>query len=394
MPTQRHQGIVVALICILACGTLVYAQEATAPKATLTLSVNDKGLVGADVSLALPADSNPRFYILMLPIGDENRPNELQVPADVRAAEIGRGRGYTLVFVACPSGARSIRIAFQRSWGVSETLDGKGKLELDLSYPFVSATDRLWMRPPNAIGALDIRVLLPGKYDDADIATSANLKRVGEKEFACSFAPPDASAERVWLSFPNPSQRALNNAKWFFSLVVGLFLAALQLRFLRDRRLSWFLSVCVLSCVVLGLAAYYIHGLARWMDFLVYAAYALPTALYAAMASIYLAAARRYQATITGPVTVNGVAAKYVTVTLIRSGKQGRRVLKVRDSLEAGRYVFYVWVGDPVDRYQVSASYYTQEVNTDEFSVTRGSHAEVPVINLQVAGIAQPAAVS
>ena len=120
-------------------------------------------------------------------------------------------------------------------------------------------------------------------------------------------------------------------------------------------------------------------------EFIPFAAAAVPSALWSFGASAYLLAAKQYQATIIGRVTINGVPATYVTVRLfdLAASKGGKDIPKAEKELldDYGQYQFFIWVfrGDKTLRVTATYGGKTEERTGITVSLQKRSSNVLPI---------------
>ncbi len=362
-------------------------QEMGAKNSLVSVSVSDKGLmfVSADLILPTPRSEGGDLVLFALPV-QVLTSSQVSAPTDVHISRLASGSDYTLFVLACPRTVRNVHLAIQDGLPISETLDGKGKIEFDLSYSLMSQFEKALITSPAAISNLTYKITLPKNYDEADISVSNGIiVKTGGRSFQVALEDAHRNGlSRIWISFPNPSQRALDYAKLAFSVLLGLFALAFQIQPLRQRRLRWFVFVLIISSLIVLVAGYFSFQLAKRLDFLVFSAAALPTALYALCACPYLFFAKKLQAIIGGQVNVNGEPGQFASVWLIEYDKQGRAktVAKNESTLEDGRYVFHVWPMAKIRAYRVAAEYGGVNRQSDEFQITKGEAKQIIALDL------------
>lgn len=138
----------------------------------------------------------------------------------------------------------------------------------------------------------------------------------------------------------------------------------------------------LISLLVLGVAVYFYFHLAKRLDFLVFSAAALPTAVYAFCASIYLLYAKKKQATIDGQVNINHAPAPFVSVKLF--GDHQLMPIAETEKREGGRYRFHVWVRPSIRTYKIVATYASVNRESGEFSLSQGKPIPGPVLDIDV----------
>ncbi len=388
-------GICLIVCCVL-LGGAIGQQRALASKVIFV--IDEKGTVAADITVAPnPAASGTSYgglVILALPIALGKQAVITAAP-DVTVSRLTQDRrDYTLLAVIAPMATSEIQIKVESAVQVTETSEGKAKLELDTRYRFMPDAERALLTLPIARSAFDVTVILPRKYDETAIVyRPTEMARLDERSFSL---PADVlrrtGANSVWIVFPNPMARGLDVAKLVFSLLVGSFAVLFQIGAFRDRRLSWFVAIFLFSVVILIAAAYYTFVLAKGFDFLVFAAAALPNAVAGLGASIFLLIAKRRQARVTGYVTIDGAPAQIARITLLKVNGDERKEVRSTDGLKEGVYSFHIWQKAAREQYLVTASSsVTDEARGPVQEVTRGKQLQMPELKLTYRRLAQDA---
>jgi len=112
---------------------------------------------------------------------------------------------------------------------------------------------------------------------------------------------------------------------------------------------------------------------------------------------MYLFLASKFQAIITGEISIDGSPGRYTAVFLYhvhdQSGQKMRKLLKRKESGKDGLYTFYVWQKSGTYRHEVVAKgAFTDEQSTGEFNVSRGARVTLLRVNLTSQIKPQPAA--
>jgi hypothetical protein len=378
------------------------AQSISSPN--LTLSVSETGNISARVKAVFPPiEQKPniqgtqpqgnsplpdqtRLWIIALPFALE--PGKRIVSADdVHVAQLSSGKGFTLLALTKPLTLSETTIEIGEIPFLTETPDGKAKLEIDSSFPNMSQSDRQLLNSHSALKDFDIDIVLPKKYDEADVNQHPQFSKIDNtKYFLPASQIKQGQDPLVWISFPNPVQRSLEIAKLLATLVIGLFTLAIQYPLLKGKNTWWFIGVFILSLAVLGFITYYGVGLTKRLEFLISVAVIIPNAVYGLLASIYLILAKKFQATVTGQIRVNNGPGKYASVKLLHRQNGDVTSVKETDELkEDGRYYFYIWGKKTAQRYQVAAKYNSIDLRSGEFDVIRGGKVDVPPLDFQIA---------
>jgi len=395
-----------SIIAPLLLGQLLAVEAVRAqpsPTASLMLMVNDRGTVSAKVSIifsqvsSTQPNNNPPFkypqnkqanqvnsgiWIIALPFDlDPNK--KITSAADVHIAQLVSGRGYTLLALTKPPTLPETTFEIGERPLLTETPDGKAKLELNTAFPNMSQVDKELISTVASVKEYQLTIILPKKYDIADVNQHPTFHRSDDVTYSITVEQykqmPNAM---IWISFPNPMQRNLEIAKFIGALLIGIFTLVIQYPLFKEKRVKWFVTVFLLSLAVLSFITYFGIGLAKRMEFLISVAVVIPNAIYAFIASIYLLLAKRYQATITGQVRVNNAPGRYVHVELVRNDNGKLIVVKQTEELkDDGRFYFFIWGKELPEKYQINAKYNAIESRSGEFDVKKGDKLDVPPID-------------
>ena len=387
---MRLPAKVIAAFAGLMIGTFLPDEtraQQTIPR--ITLSITEQGDVSADIVIGAltPGGAkldDPGFTVVILPCSLATDARIIAAP-DVRVAPVARGQGYALLAVIAPTTSSEIHISISPLTRITETAEGKAKLEFDFAYPFMSQSERRLIGLPRAYAVFDISIVLPRRYDETEVVyRPASLTKTDERTFVLTAASVhQEKISRVWVVFPNPMTRGLDIAKLVFSLVIGAVITVFQAPALRERRLFWAAGMFISSIVVLGVAVYFTHVLAKSLDFLVFASAALPNAVVGLLASIYLVVAKHLQASVTGRITIDGGDAQIADVRIYCVENGASREVGRTGMLKDGVYTFHLWQKPKQRRYQVRATNSnTDDVGTPAHAVARGERFQMPDIHL------------
>jgi hypothetical protein len=377
-------------------GTLLVLIALTLPcrassTAKLSLSVDAGGQVAAVVTLTnnAPASgvSAMDIYVLALPFSVRTDIARARYPEDVRISLLGKGDGYSLFVLAIPPSRQSTIIQFDDAYKLSETPEGKAKIEVDASFPFLSQTDKALIAAPYSQRLSEISIELPKEFDVTELSfRPLTAQWISKRELIVPMTTPANAAQGdVWIVFPNPATTQLQLAKIILAVLVGLLTLPIHIPAFRERRVSWSLGVFVLTTLILVVIAYFYYALAKRLDFAEAAFGIIPHALYGIISSAILIMAKKWEATITGLVTADGGSLKYADLALWRIVSGNRQMQKRIDALEDdGRYTFRLWMRSRTSPFLVTASARgTTDGITKEFEVVPGQRIELPQIQLQ-----------
>jgi hypothetical protein len=357
----------------------------------VTFEVGEAGEVSTklDISSQSPSQSATTGVLLLVILPFSLDLNRAFVCADdVHVAELNRGKGYTFLAVTAPIARTQLLLEIKGATHISETPDGKGKLEIDVSLPYISLSDKELLALPFCIRIFDIAFVLPRRYDETDeYAFPSALNTKDNQTFeAKGVAIQGQSYTKLRVVFPNPVQHQLDLGQLVIGLVFGGLGILLQTGFLQLRERN-----PVVICIILGAALavivaaiFFTIGLpqTRKIQFLALVIFACLNALFAAFASGYVLLAKRFQAVVGGQVNLNDAPSQWPQVELHQIGSG---MVKQTDSLKQGLYVFYLWRVQSSAKYQVIAKWGGEEGKSNEFELSRGKRKEVPVINLRLA---------
>lgn len=393
MPDQFRQ-VAVCFCCLVAASPPVVAQVGPS-MSTLTVVIDEDAYASAKISIANPhlvpkASSTPKRSVeTFLAVVPFERKQEWQIStaSDVRTAVLSSGPGYAMLSVLAPRDLECIPILIRKCQKLGETHEGKSKLEFDVSYPFASRAERDILSAPSTIAIWDITVILPRKHEETEVSffPPKELTRVDGQRYTLSAETiQEKKLNSVWIVFPNPVRQSFRLAKLVFSLIVGTFSALFHWPALRSRRFSWLLIAFLLSLLVLLSAGYFWLVLAKGFDLVVFAALSLPHAVFCFLACLYLLLARKYEACVTGRVTIDGEEVEFVDVRLLKlvPGKEARAVARIQQ-LHRGVYRFFQWVHRGQGTFLVTArAKGTDDGTSCAFGISSGERMTVPVINL------------
>jgi hypothetical protein len=365
-------------------------------RADLQMTVGEEATVGARVDVYFPVSSAGDVYTLVLPF-QVSPASGIKAATDVSVARLLGGPGYTVLAITAPPSVSHTQFSVTDAASLEETADGRAKLAIPLSFSLMAQAEKRFLTSRSRIHLSSIQILLPRVYDVADVVQQGGISRLPDgRTYALNIRSTDPAPVDALLAFPSPSQNAQNRAKLIFSLVLGSFAVLFQLQPFRERRRGYLSLVFVFASAILGLSAYFSLVLAKSLDFLVYAAAALPSALYALVAVAYITITRRIRGTISGQVTINGASAKFVKVRLFKLSKNStgdtwlpageKQVLQ-----EGGRYEFLVKTKKDPSTFRVAAEYRSVTTASDPHSVAAGGTVEIPVLAFQLQTTPAPA---
>jgi hypothetical protein len=362
---------------------------ATAQTASVIFPIDGAGKISAEVSITRPGSSTATLptvnvNVLALPFSLRDDAPRPRSPEDVRIAILGKGDGYTLFALAIPTNRQSTIIRFDDAFKLSESSEGKAKISMDLSFPFLSQTDKELIATASALQLSQVSIELPREYDSTELSFRPLSAQWTTKRKLSVTGPVSASTSELWVVFPNPMQSQLQWAKVILAFLIGILTLSAHIPAFQERSVKWSLLVFVLAFGVLALISYYSYSLAKQLDFVEWAIAIVPHAVYGLLSSVYLIVARNFQATIAGAITADGAPRQFADVTLSQVKNGHPQKIESLDHLDKdGRYIFRPWLIKKPGRFVVTAvARGTAEVASEEFEIVRGKRIELDPIAL------------
>ena len=327
-----------------------------------------------------------KLYVLGLPFSINEGASEPRHPEDVRISTIGKGDGFTLLAIAVPASRDLTVIRWDGAYKLSESPEGKAKINMDLTFPFLSQIDKQLISASYALPIEQVTIELPREFDATELSyRPLQAQWINKRTYIVSQLTTSTQQQKdIWVVFPNPMKSQLQYAKVVLAFLVGIFTLVIHIPALKQRQVSWSLAVLGLSVIVSALFFYYSYSLSKRLDFIEWAAGFVPHVIYGFVTSIFLLLARRRQATITGLVTADGAPREYADIVLFRIIDGEPKEEKRLDALsKEGRYVFHVWLKASTASFVVTASARgTTEGSSDTFEVGQGRKIELPAVDL------------
>jgi hypothetical protein len=328
----------------------------------MTLTPGAEGQVNATLLITNPlthsasAENSPSLALFLLVTPFDSSPDQkVEVSADVRVARLDSGPGFSIFTVLAPSTQAVVPIRVLNCVHAAETAEGKAKIELDFTYPFLSKDQRAILSAPGVVAAWTVVIQLARTYDPTELSFSPpNMRRPDGRTFQQDVTP--ATPADIWVVFPNPSQQRLSTAKVVASLLFGFLTLILQVPALKARRVGTLMAVLAVSLTLIAVSVYYTFVLAKRRDFIEWSAALVPHAAFALGAAVFVLVAKRRQAVLSGLVLLDSQPALFADVTLYSVKDGAKQEVKRIDTLEDGRYRFYVWCGKNTVTAVVSAA--------------------------------------
>jgi hypothetical protein len=387
-------GLLALSLCALSPAA-TSAQRA-APGRVLSVFVDEKGGVSLEFAITLPqppppqGDARPEGccgpLVVAVPLALSLGERNLGASNNMLISPLHAAKSYTLLAVVVPAGTRELNFRLDDVGGLSDTPDGRSKLELNFSYPDAPQFERDLLGAPTTVSTYDLRVSLPQEYGAGDVSLSpAALRRDGARSYVMEYAAAAAGGSpEVVLAFPSPTKRVTEQGKLILTLLGSLVLMLIEFRGFQEKGIKLPVAVLLASFVALGVTSYYWYALRKVAEFSTFLAGIVPQLLYGATASAYLLLAARFQAQVQAFVKLGGADFGPVEVYLMRvKGEQETfRVAADRATRDNG-CTFYVWVWKSPKTYKVAvpANAYTAPGLSGAFSPAR---KERPIITVEV----------
>jgi hypothetical protein len=353
--------------------------------------------IGEDGGVSALINASPQgqgVVLMVLPIALDPQ-GEFRSASDVHVARLSTGNGYTILVVSAPTTTSMLKVEIRNATRLSETPDGKGKLEFDISFPFMAESEKNLLALPFCIRSFDTTVVLPKKYDERDaFAWPSLFVRRDDKTFTLDLA--QAQQQKVTkcaVVFPNPMQHAVDLGKLLvggFFGIWGISLAQASWS-MRERKSIWIWIILLVSLLIVVAVSWFTYRFseARRVEFLIFAIPALISSVYAVCVCVYVLFAKKFQTVIGGQVNLNDVPTNLgVQVELYRMDVNPPKLeASKKGELKGGRYVFHLWRIESSNEYQVVARYtippyMTVEGKSLQYPIPARQSTEIPVINL------------
>jgi len=239
------------------------------------------------------------------------------------------------------------------------------------------------------ISEFDITISLPKKYEIHELSFEPSRNEWTEEDPGKTYTLKASSASKqqkpIWIAFPSPFEGGLHFAQLIISIIVGLVILILQGRFAFQRKLGpkFLTIILILSTIALGFAIYFCFTLAKPMEFLAWAAGILIPIAFAPFICVWFLMRTRYDAEISGNVTIDGEPAKYVTVSLWDKSRP-EAPLKSMSVKDDGSYRFFYWCGNnTIGAYVIASGSGTSREKSEDISIEAREKVHVKAINIK-----------
>lgn len=326
---------------IIICALVILLQIEAYSESSMYLSINDTGNLDAAITL-----NNPnliKFFFIPFAI---NKSDEIRVSAagDVIVKAIFIGANHSILnIISSPLDSTAI-FKIENIAELGENIKGEGYFELNISYPLLSANEKLLMLRKETISKYDISIELPEQYDETLVNTEQFYK-VQNKIFSVSKSKLlDPKIEKAWIVFPNPMANKNRFAKIVFSFFAGCFLLLFHVPAFRQRNIKWSIIVFISSLILMIVAIYFTFKYPKGFDFAIGTVGAIPHVLYGLGTSLYFFVDKIFGASIIGKIMVEGTEIRLAEIILFEVLSNGdvKELSKKSELNEGGRYAFYL----------------------------------------------------
>jgi hypothetical protein len=399
---MRRQCCVVSILALAAFLCLpANAVHAGTPDSVMSVEIDHEGHVSVSLHIVSPLpdlrdtllQGRSRAVLAVLLPFEERDEWSVSLPADVRAAPIATGVDHTLLALVAPVAQDAIDVRIEHCTSLVHAPEDKDKLLFDLSYQHILQEDIDFLNDTPAVVDWDIQIVLPTEYEDTEVSLFPPwLTKSSARVYSLRSSTVIAEGvEQVWIAFPSVRTERLILADALARLIVGLGPAVFPVLAKDRRRLDWAVVSGVFSFLALGAVWYFSRSLVTRAELLVKVAPSLPAAVASVLVSAYLAAAKIWQGSISGEVTIDGEAQPYVDVSLLRIENGGERTAGTLHDADRGRYEFRVWLWRSRGKFRIRATAQNAEAaEIGPFTLVRRKRFPAPPLVL--ARSVQPAA--
>jgi uncharacterized protein YlaI len=289
---------------------------------------------------------------------------------DVRASVLSHGTGYTMLCLLHPVGKSPIKISFEGAVLMDETGDDNAKIEFDFSYPFLSEADTAVKDLPQTVSLWDVTFVLSKEHSKYSVNTHPKaIIQVDSRSYNLPLKIVQQSPGKVWIVFPDPRKAKLSYAMIVLGFLFGILTALFQIIPLKERRVAVLVIIFFVSAIFLTVAIYLLLTLLKELELAIFFAAALPHVLLSGIASLYLLAAKRLQATIGGTISLDKNQTNLAEVRLFKCHNGEEKVVAKKERVDRGQYEFHIWVRKPTNLKVVAKSKITEAVESPIFEI-------------------------
>ncbi|WP_096589480.1 hypothetical protein [Calothrix sp. NIES-2098] len=366
---------------------LLAIPETARAASRLLLELGDKGMAKATLTLE-PQTGNQAgvlVRILALPFELDSK-HRISNPDNVAVSVLSNSNGYALLSLLAPQSKQPIDIKIDNAFNL---IGGKIKdrviLKCEVSYQFLRQHRSVLDLAPTTISSYDITILLPNKYDQAQLSFQPmgdwKADEQGRKyTLPASVFKSSASPNEVFIAFPSPFE---NDQQWkiIISFLIGIVLLTLGnftvKREIGEIRLGLIIAVAIILWLIF---AYFLYTAPKPMDLIEWAIAPMIPMAVAPFWGIWLLYAIKNQGEIQGKITLDSQPAPYLRADLIINGVPKK--LKVNDD---GTYKDWVWCGNKTIDFQIRADADGVQgtVSSSQHSLNAKDEERVETLNLQ-----------
>src|SRR6185295_11160659 len=208
-------------------------EQGAARHSTLAFSVDEQGIITAELKLLAPQQVNSTdssatlkngLLVVILPIAMDSTAR-INSGSSTRIAPIHSARSFTILAVICPPGTSEVDLRIDGISHIIETAEGKAKIELDFAYAAMSAAERALLDLPVTISTFDTSIVLPKKFDETEVNYDRSLLSTTDgQSFTLTAQKNKASGvSRLWIVFPSPLKGNLDKAILVLVFLISSF---------------------------------------------------------------------------------------------------------------------------------------------------------------------------
>ena len=390
----RHLSIIFQIVTIFVLIALMC--EYVYAKSNLRLELGNRGMASVTVTIE-PQSSKPLpsgaitpavLLIIVLPF-DLDEFYNISKRDDIEVKVILNGDDYCILTLMAPKLDTETIIRIDNAFNlVDERAQNRVKFSCDTTFRYLKQQRNI-LSHSLTISEFDITISLPKKYERHELSFEPSRNEWTEEDIGRIYtlkAPFAAKQQKpIWIAFPSPFEKGLHVAQLVTSIIVGLVILILQGRFAFQRKLGPKIlsTILILSTIALCFAVYFCLTLANTMEFLAWLAGILIPIAFAPFICAWILLRTKYDAEISGSVTIDDEQAKYVSVSLYDMTRPDTS-LKSMNVKDDGSYRFFYWCGNQkISAYVIASGSGTSREKSENISMEARKKVHVKAINIK-----------
>lgn len=365
-------------------------------KSSLRLELGNRGMAAVTVTIEpqltkpLPPGITPPavLLIIVLPF-DLDEFYKISKRDDIEVKVLLNGDDYCILALMASKFDTETNIHIDNAFNlVDERAQNRVKFSCDTTFRYLKQQRNI-LSHSLTISEFDITISLPKKYEIHELSFEPSRNEWTEEDPGKTYTlkAPSASKQQksIWIAFPSPFEGGLHVAQLIISIIVGLVILILQGRFAFQRKLGpkFLTIILILSIIALGFAIYFCLTLAKPMEFLAWVAGILIPIAFAPFICVWFLIKTRYDAEISGNVTIDGEQAKYVIVSLYDKSRP-EASLKSMNVKDDGSYRFFYWCGNnTISAHVIASGSGTSREKSEDISIEAHKKVHVKAINIK-----------